>query len=238
MRSSESEPSMPLDPPRERYRRQVRAEAIRLALEQLAEHGASALSVNAIARQMGMSGPALYRYFASRDELLTELLLDAYGELAGVLEAAARDSGDRPAGARLRALARVYREWAQANPHRYLLIFGTPVPGYKAPSDRTTPLAQRALGAIMTVFTAEEPRRPLRTHAMADAACESWALQSGAPALPGSLLRSAITFWTRLHGVLSLEIEGHFGATLPDAALFYAAEVDELVAAWEDEARP
>ncbi|MFI0353461.1 TetR/AcrR family transcriptional regulator [Actinomadura sp. 9N407] len=217
--------------PRERYRRQIRQEALSAALDQLIERGAAALSVNAVAKHLGLSGPALYRYFSGRDELLTELLVDAYAELADVLEAAAHRDGS--AAARLRALAEAYREWALAHAQRYLLIFGTPVPGYDAPTERTTPHAQRALGVIMAVHASEPPRRAVRTNAAADAACADWAARAGAPSLDGSLVRSAITFWTRLHGIVSLEIEGHFAATLPEAALIYAAEVDELVAPWE-----
>src|ERR1044072_163112 len=113
---------------RERYREQNREEAKRIALEQLAESGPAGVSVNAIAREMGVTGPALYRYFAGRDGLLTELIADAYTELADTVEHAATP---KPApGARARALATAWRDWALAQPHRYLLLFGTPIPGY------------------------------------------------------------------------------------------------------------
>src|SRR5215467_10787776 len=73
---------------RERYRAQVRAEVKQAALRQLAESGPTGLSVSAIGKELGVSGPALYRYFASRDELLTELVIDAYNDLSGALGAA------------------------------------------------------------------------------------------------------------------------------------------------------
>jgi AcrR family transcriptional regulator len=85
--------------PRERYRRQVRAEIKERAWEQIATAGASALSLNAIAKQMGMSGPALYRYFAGRDELITELIRDAYRSLADTFRAASGFGADLAAPA-------------------------------------------------------------------------------------------------------------------------------------------
>src|SRR5262245_34010715 len=102
--------------PRERYRTQVRTEIKQHAWEQIATAGASALSLNAIAKQMGMSGPALYRYFAGRDELITELIRDAYRSLADTFQAAAAD------GAGLADLAHALRRWALDDPQRYLLI--------------------------------------------------------------------------------------------------------------------
>ena len=117
--------------PRERYRAQVRTEIKQHAWQQIATAGASALSLNAIAKQMGMSGPALYRYFAGRDELITELITDAYRSLAGIFRAAAASGAD------LAALAHALRGWALEDPQRYFLVYGTPIPGYHAPDDVT-----------------------------------------------------------------------------------------------------
>lgn len=113
--------------PRERYRQQVRAEIKEKAWEQIAAAGTSALSLNAIAKHMGLSGAALYRYFTGRDELLTELVRDAYQSLVGIFRTIAAQ-GD----ARLPALACALREWALADPQRYFLVYGTPIPGYRA----------------------------------------------------------------------------------------------------------
>ncbi|HEY4460036.1 MAG TPA: TetR/AcrR family transcriptional regulator [Pseudonocardiaceae bacterium] len=128
--------------PRERYRAQVRAEIKQHAWEQIASAGVSALSLNAIAKQMGLSGPALYRYFASRDELITELIRDAYRSLADTVRAAADNGAD------LIALAAVIRDWARADPQRYFLIYGTPVPGYHAPAD-TTAISDEVMAALL-----------------------------------------------------------------------------------------
>src|SRR5690349_10289785 len=186
--------------PRERYRTQVRAEIKQHAWEQIATTGASALSLNAIAKRMGMSGPALYRYCAGRDELITDLVRDAYRSLADTLRSAA------DAGAGLAELARTLRAWALEDPQRYLLIYGTPVPGYHAPDDITSISAETM--AVLLDACAALPsggsETPFDAH-LADH--RDWA---GDHPAPPAVLHRALTFWTRLHGVLSLELAGHF----------------------------
>ncbi|MEU2902606.1 TetR/AcrR family transcriptional regulator [Streptomyces globisporus] len=205
--------------PRERYRAQVRAEIKQHAWEQIATAGASALSFNAIAKRMGVSGPALYRYFAGRDELITELIRDAYRSLADAVHAAAVTGAD-PA-----ALAHVLRDWALADPHRYFLIYGTPVPGYHAP-DEITGISQEIMADLLTAWTAFEPDAPASPFAAHLADHRDWAGDHPAP--PG-VLRRALAFWTRLHGVLSLELAGHFTGMGFDPALLFQAELDGLV---------
>ncbi|MEU9381924.1 TetR/AcrR family transcriptional regulator, partial [Streptomyces sp. NPDC048279] len=139
--------------PRERYRSQVRADIKAHAWKQIAKSGASGLSLNAIAKELGMSGPALYRYFGSRDELITELIRDAYRGLAETFRAAA---GSR---AGIEGLAHVLRRWALDDPQRYFLVYGTPVPGYHAPDDITA-IAQEIMAALLDVCAAAEPEAP------------------------------------------------------------------------------
>ncbi|WP_051745889.1 TetR/AcrR family transcriptional regulator [Streptomyces scopuliridis] len=182
--------------PRERYRGQVRAEVKERAWEQIATAGASALSLNAIAKQMGMSGPALYRYFAGRDELITELIRDAYRSLADTIRAA-HDSGADVAG-----LAHALRAWALADPHRYFLIYGTPVPGYHAPDDITA-ISSEIMATLLDAYTAQPSDRPTTPFATHLEDHRQWA--GDHPASPATLHR-ALTFWTRLHGALSLEL--------------------------------
>ncbi|MFE2722637.1 TetR/AcrR family transcriptional regulator [Kitasatospora sp. NPDC059327] len=205
--------------PRERYRAQVREEIKQHAWTQIAAAGASALSLNAIAKQMGMSGPALYRYFANRDELISELVKDAYRSLADAFHGAAG------AGADLGGLAQTLRRWALADPQRYFLIYGTPVPGYHAPED-TTRIASEIMAIILDTCAAERspgtPSSPLDPHL---AEHRAWAGEHPAPA---SALRRALAFWTRLHGVLSLELAGQFTGMDFDPAQLYTAETEAL----------
>jgi AcrR family transcriptional regulator len=203
--------------PRERYRTQVRAEIKEHAWEQIATAGASALSLNAIAKQMGMSGPALYRYFAGRDELITELIRDAYRSLADTFRAVS--------GADVIALAHALREWALADPQRYFLVYGTPVPGYHAPDD-TTKISFEVMTVLLEVCDAVSADKPatlfdahLETH-------REWAF--GHPA-EATTLHRALSFWTRLHGVLSLELAGHFTGMKIDPNLLIADELNALL---------
>ena len=210
--------------PRERYRQQVRAEVLRHAWQQVAEAGASALSLKAIAKQMGISAPALYRYYASRDELLTELILSAYRDLAEVVEAADGEAGARGETAsparRLTSVAEAMRHWALTNPQRYLLLFGTPVPGYAAPAEATT-LSRRIFAPVLSGFSV-----PLTSESPAGQGAPEASAAQLDPAL-----RHALTFWTRLHGVVSLEVAGHFTEMPFDPAQLYAAEVDSVLSA-------
>ncbi|MET7294767.1 TetR/AcrR family transcriptional regulator [Streptomyces griseoloalbus] len=205
--------------PRERYRSQVRAEIKERAWEQIAASGAPGLSLNAIAKQMGMSGPALYRYFAGRDDLITELIRDAYRSLADAVRAAAAAPG-----ADLDGLGRALRAWALDDPQRYFLVYGTPVPGYHAPDDVTT-IAREIMAALLDAARLTEDRAGspgLEAHL---AQHRQWA--GDHPADPAAL-RRALSFWTRLHGVLSLELAGHFTGMGFDPAVLYGAELEHL----------
>ncbi|GIJ46682.1 TetR family transcriptional regulator [Virgisporangium aliadipatigenens] len=200
-----------------RYREQVRDEVKEHAWAQVATSGASALSLNAIAKQMGISGPALYRYFRNRDELITELVLDAYRDLAATARAAATPKDPR---ARLTAVAAAMRAWALEAPHRYLLIYGTPVPGYAAPPEATE-AARDLMSVLLDGFTALPDGSPSTLNSHLDRH-RAWSPDETAAA---AALRRALVFWTRLHGVVSLEVAGHFTGMGFDPQLLFAAEV-------------
>ncbi len=208
--------------PRERYRAQVRTEIKERAWEQIATTGASALSLNAIARQMGMSGPALYRYFANRDDLIAALIRDAYRSLAD----ACRLATEAGSGPDLAALAHGLRDWALADPQRYFLVYGTPVPGYHAPED-TTAITHEIMTLMLDACAALPPSGPASSFDAHLADHRQWAGDHPAP--PGALHR-ALSFWTRLHGLLSLELAGHFAGMEFDPAEMFAAELDALLA--------
>ncbi|MEU9385336.1 TetR/AcrR family transcriptional regulator [Streptomyces sp. NPDC048279] len=205
--------------PRGRYRAQVRAEIKQRAWDQIASSGVSALSLNAIAKQMGMSGPALYRYFASRDELITGLIGDAYRSLADALRATAADSAD------LAGLAHALRGWALEDPHRYLLIYGTPVPGYHAPDDITA-IASEIMSLLLDACASASSSAD---SAAFDAHLEDHRRWAGGHSAPPSALHRALIFWTRLHGVLSLELAGHFAGMGFDPAQLFADELNNLL---------
>jgi AcrR family transcriptional regulator len=198
-----------------------------LALRQLAESGPQAMSLNAIAREIGVSGPALYRYFASRDELLTELVIDAYDDLAAAMTEAAKSAPDRPGGDRFRAVAKAYRAWAVAAPHRYRLLFGPPLPGYDAHTERLVTASRASMGVLLT----SQPQHPVKgiersgRQLLRQIAANNTGLWRIDPAL---FLRALIT-WSRLHGVVSLEIGGNFASMGLDAERMYDIEIDALL---------
>ncbi|GII96775.1 TetR/AcrR family transcriptional regulator [Sinosporangium siamense] len=211
---------------RERFREQVREDVKAAALEQLAAGGAHAISLNAIAKQLGVSGSALYRYFANRDDLLTALVIDAYHDLRDAL-AREVDTGKPATGAeeRIRRVGRAYRAWALAEPHRYELLFKPPLPGYDA---HTEPLAGAArslmaivLGVLHDLDSAEAPaERPVPyPHE------EVLAARSAG----NSQFQLAVSLWSRLHGVVSLELGGGFAAMNLDADAIFENEIRVLL---------
>ncbi|MEV7206076.1 MULTISPECIES: TetR/AcrR family transcriptional regulator [unclassified Streptomyces] len=206
--------------PRERYRTQVRAEIKEHAWEQIATAGASALSLNAIAKRMGMSGPALYRYFDGRDELITELIRDAYRSQADTFRAAAESGAD------LAGLAHALRAWALDDPQRYFLIHGTPVPGYHAPGD-ITEIAAETMTVIVDACAALPS--PGGTAGAFDAHLDGHRQWAGDHPAPAPALHRALSFWSRLHGVLSLELAGQFTGMGFDPALLFEAELKDLL---------
>ncbi|MGW4564722.1 TetR/AcrR family transcriptional regulator [Streptomyces sp. NPDC004561] len=221
--------------PRARYREQTRAEIKEIALRQLAEGGTAAVALTRIAKEVGLSGPALYRYFDSRDALLTDLIRDTYADLAAAV-AAASDAlpADGTRRARLHSLAAAVRGWALAEPHRYLLIEGTPVPGYTAPAD-TLDSARAVLGPFLACFgeTAPTPAaHPLAAQMTAWAAentgVAGWVREHTATGEAGVTLAGAVLAWTQLHGAVSLEVSGQFHGMGHDGGTLLTAQMDSL----------
>ena len=129
---------------RERVRAELTREITDVARAQLATEGAGGLSLRAVAREMGMVSSAIYRYFPSRDDLLTALIVDGYNAIGEVAE---RADAACPAGEHARrwlAVCRAIRDWALAHPHEYALVYGSPVPGYQAPQQTIGPAARAA----------------------------------------------------------------------------------------------
>ena len=220
---SEPEPSTM----RERYRAQVRQEVKETALRQLAEAGPAGLSISAIGKQLGVSGPALYRYFASRDDLLTELVIDTYHDLANALEAATSHVPDANPPGRFEALARAYRCWAVAEPHRYRLLFGPPLPGYEAHAQRLVEASWAAMNLLLGALrgfaaSAGEPAGPLAAELTA------WADRHGFRIDAATALR-AVLIWSQLHGIVSLEIAGNFASMDIDADQLFETQLTAIL---------
>jgi AcrR family transcriptional regulator len=180
--------------------------------------GTTDVHFSGIAREMGMTPPALYRYFADRDELLTALIVDAYNDLgAAVAQARDRVPVADPSG-RLFAVAEAYRRWARREPQRFALILGMPVPGYAAPVEGpTTEAAQRAMAQLEALFFDAADQgvldRPLLRQVDESlrlcAEMDHEQLHPDKPMLPPETFQAMLHCWTALHGFTSLETYGH-----------------------------
>ena len=203
--------------PRERARAQTIADIIRLGRQHLAEHGAAALSLRAVARDLGVVSSAVYRYVGSRDELLTLLLVDAYNDLGDAVDAAVESvPAEEPRG-RFAALARAVRGWALREPARYGLLYGSPVPGYQAPAERTTAPGTRVVNSLVQILDAAHragrlaERGPSAVPAPLAADLEAIRRELGVE-VPGALLARGTLVWTSLFGAVSFEVFGQYGA--------------------------
>lgn len=198
-----------------------------LAMQQIATAGVEGLSLNALARSMGTVPAALYRYFAGKDALLAELVVDAYDELADALEAAAaRRATPR---ARLSHVTRATREWALGHPQAYRLVFQhTSGSGQHLDADRTLAAAQRSMDVLLAALAPLHPAPLVPGRALAEQ-LRGWGARSGVPDLSVEVLAAGLACWYRLHGLISLELGGHLPATGVDPALLYEAEVAALV---------
>ena len=127
---------------RARAREELTREIREAARRQLAEHGSDGLSLRAVARELGMVSSAVYRYYPSRDELLTALIIEAYDAVGSAVEQAEAAVRRTDHAGRWAALAGAVRDWAGQHPQQYALIFGSPVPGYQAPPDTVDPASR------------------------------------------------------------------------------------------------
>ncbi|WP_310723750.1 TetR/AcrR family transcriptional regulator [Streptomyces sp. N2A] len=218
---------------RERARSEI-TEAIKAeARAQLAAEGAAKLSLRAVARELGMASSALYRYFPSRDDLLTALIVDAYNAIGEAAERARDRRGAATASPvdRWTAICTGVRAWALAHPHEYALIYGSPVPGYRAPRTTTEPAARVGLALIGVVREAhaagalKEPAEPLPDPVVADAL--ALGAEQGVE-LPGAVLARLVGAWAQLFGLLSFELFGQFQNVIEARTEFFEQAVLQL----------
>jgi len=203
------------------------------AWKQIAEFGAPALSLRAIARGLKITAPAIYNYFPSRDDLVTALIIDAYTSF-GDSQLAARDSVPaEDLEGRLNATGLAYRDWAIAHPQRYQLIFGTPIPGYQAPMEQVQPSAARSLSALVGILEALRRSGRLKADRFPKVSAayrtqfEAWKKYGGeADSLSASV---AILIWCRVHGIVSLEIAGDLPPFGARGDALYRYELDSIL---------
>lgn len=220
---------------REQQRKDMLLEIKEVARRQMAEVGASALSLRAISREIGMTAPALYRYYENRDALVTELIIDAYNALAEAMIAADAEQQSTAYASRFEAVAGAYRAWAIAHPEDYKLIYGTPIPGYHAPRERTVEPGGRVQQTIGMVLIDASRAGKLQipqvyTNLPAGVGKEIDLLLQYLPQdVPAAGVAVAILIWSSWHGLVWAELTGHFPPGMADSGELYEMEVAAAV---------
>jgi AcrR family transcriptional regulator len=217
---------------RQDARDRIERRIIELGRRHLVTEGAAGLSLRAIARDLGMVSSAVYRYVGSRDELLTLLLVDAYTELADAVDGARATAGSWRD--RLHAMARAARGWAVDHPARWALLYGSPVPGYRAPAERTLGPGTRVVAALFDAVAAGiaageisktdvAVRQPLSSDF--DRVRQEFGFSGD-----DSAVAKCFLLWAGLIGAISMEVFGQYGSdTLTDPADAFDLQVGLLV---------
>jgi AcrR family transcriptional regulator len=221
---------------RARVRAELTAEIKDEARRQLAADGASGLSLRAVTRALGMASSAIYRYYPSRDKLLTALIVDAYDSVGAVAEAADSECRRDDFGGRWRSAGLAVRSWALSNPHEYALVYGSPVPGYRAPEDTVGPASRVTLvlarlvdeasrsGALVAVsgapgLPALGPEVTAETRRLAEVAF---------PETSDAVIVRAVAAWTQLFGLISFELFGHLHGVVERVSPLFERVVLEM----------
>ncbi|MEU6772498.1 TetR/AcrR family transcriptional regulator [Streptomyces sp. NPDC046759] len=214
---------------RARARKEVTAAIKEEARRQLAKEGAAKLSLRAVARELGMVSSALYRYFPSRDELLTALIIDAYDSLGEAAERARDATADAAPVARWTAVCEAVRGWALTHPHEYALIYGSPVPGYAAPQTTVPAAARVGLVFIGIVRDAHEGSGLAGLSLAAGLHAEAERMAADlAPELPAEAITALVAAWAQLFGLVSFELFGQFNKVVEDRETFFRHAVTGL----------
>ena len=215
---------------RERARAELTQEIKDAARRQLVAEGAEGLSLRAVSRELGMVSSALYRYFPSRDDLLTALIIDAYDSLGIEAEKVGARAED-PRSAWI-AVCHAVRKWARSHTHEYTLIYGSPIAGYQAPQTTIQPAGRvpilllgllakaHADGSLGPLDEAREPSGVLAEQVATVAEL--------APGVPAKVLMRAVVAWTQLFGMISFELYGQLVGTMDPADAFFADTVEQM----------
>jgi AcrR family transcriptional regulator len=220
---------------RERLRDATCDEIKTTARQQMAEEGTAAISLRSIARRMGVTAPALYRYFADRDALITALIADAYIDLADTLEQARDNVPAEDHARRIYDTGLAYRRWALEHPTDYILIFGNPIPGFDAPMEATLPAARRSLNVFIDLLQAAWQSGAATPPAeYIDLLPQFQERIIGGPEffahdMPHPAIELSMVMWGRWHGMISLELFNHAQPLIAGAGELYRFELIALL---------
>ena len=212
---------------RERARAELTAELVDTARAHLAVEGAAGLSLRAVARDLGMVSSAIYRYFPSRDDLLTRLIIDAYNALGDATESAEAEMKRTDLRGRWSAIVHGARDWALAHPQEWSLIYGSPVPGYVAPQDTIGP-ASRTTGLLIGILADLHARGDVSSRKVGRTVHAALAPVRSVipPDVPDDLLVRGLMAWSSMVGTISLEINGQFHNVIAGMDAYYDHVMD------------
>ena len=227
---------------KDRARAEVASAIKDQARTQLAAEGAARLSLRAVARELGMASSALYRYFPSRDDLLTALIIDAYDTLGLAAESAFERAGTADPLHAWTEVCQAVRDWTLDHPHEYALIYGSPVPGYAAPQDTVAPASRVAL-VLLAVAQAAHAAGALVEPDLPGTDCDAVVaddvrqlLRQPEHTLPQGVAPRLAAVWAQLFGLISFEVFGQFHRVVDDRATLFEKTV--LVLAHQVGLRP
>jgi AcrR family transcriptional regulator len=219
---------------RERQRDATREEILATAWKQIGEMGVTALSLRGIAREMGVTAPALYRYYKDRDALVTALLMDAFTSFTASLEIGRDSCNAEDHVGRFRGMCKAYFQWAAQNPQRYMLLFGTPIQGYMF-ADELGPIAQKSFLVLQGVIGEANAAGKIKGEMAAlrlptSLKSQYEALRKMGMPYTGIVTQLALSIWSMIHGITSLHLYNYLSGFLQNnVEVFVDFEIEKLI---------
>lgn len=203
-----------------------------VARNQMESKGTAGLSLRAIARELGVTAPAIYNYYPRLEDLITTLIVDAFTDLAETMEASREENIDTSRISQIKAMIYAYRQWAVDHPVDFQLIYGNPIPGYQAPFEVTGPLARRPFLSIFRLFAEAEDKSELELPpeysevpgTISDHLVD-WRRESGVD-ISDILVCLIMSGWARIHGLVMLELFHHIQPVIGDPDAMYEFEIE------------
>jgi len=214
-----------------------RERILEVARQQMAQHGTAGLGLRAIARELDVTAPALYRYFPTHDDLITALVVEGFTGLAEAVEGAQQANIHRPVRDQLREVLLAYRQWAVEHPIDFQMIYGSPIPGYHAPREITVPIVIRGfaviVGLIEALLQSGQIQRETVYHHIPEPTRQILHERIERDNYPVSdtAMYMGVVGWGQLHGIIMLELFGHLGPVVGNVDAYYRGQVESLLIA-------
>lgn len=227
---------------RERLRTATVNEIKTAARRLLVDGGPPAISLRAIARDMGMTAPAIYRYFDSLDALVIAMVSDFFDELRDDIETLAVAHADADAATRLSMMVRGFRRWAVQHPAEFALMFGSPVPGitqFAATCDPVDDAGARLGAMFLNVLGELYEDKPFPEQSDADldevmrtAVAPYFSTFGDRFALP--VVYAFLACWTSLYGLVAMEVFGHLQWAMTDVEPLFELQLHRVISQLAD----